>query len=221
MRQEPITPASLSRIAKEIYTEGPWATRLLQHWRPYICPFDLAIEHVPAGSFVLDVGCGGGLLLGALARIGRIRGGVGFDFSADGIRVAKAMLRAIPAGCDLQFHHLSAMDRWPEGPFTVVSLIDVMHHVPVAAQRDVFRTAARLLKPGARLIYKDIAPRPLWRAYANTVHDLLLARQWVHYLSLSTIIDWARDEGLVLLRSYTANRLWYGHHFAVFERPSG
>jgi 2-polyprenyl-3-methyl-5-hydroxy-6-metoxy-1,4-benzoquinol methylase len=143
MRQEPITPASLSRIAKEIYTEGPWATRLLQHWRPYICPFDLAIEHVPAGSFVLDVGCGGGLLLGALARIGRIRGGVGFDFSADGIRVAKAMLRAIPAGCDLQFHHLSAMDRWPEGPFTVVSLIDVMHHVPVAAQRDVFRTAAR------------------------------------------------------------------------------
>jgi 2-polyprenyl-3-methyl-5-hydroxy-6-metoxy-1,4-benzoquinol methylase len=216
-----VTPAVLAHIARKIYIEGPWATRQLQHWRPYVCPFDLVIEEVPEGSFVLDVGCGGGLLLGALASIGRIRGGVGFDFSADGIRVAEAMLKALPAGCNLRFQHLSALDRWPEGAFSVVTLIDVMHHVAVASQREVFRTAAQALKPGARLIYKDIAPRPRWRAHANTLHDLLLARQWVHYLPMTTILGWAREEGLVLVRSYTANRLWYGHHFAVFDRPSG
>jgi 2-polyprenyl-3-methyl-5-hydroxy-6-metoxy-1,4-benzoquinol methylase len=220
LTRDAATPGALARIAREIYIEGPWATRVLQHWRPYVCPFDLVIEEVPDGSFILDVGCGGGLLLGALASIARIRGGIGFDFSADGIRVAQAMRKSLPPGCDLQFLHLSALDRWPEGPFSVVTLIDVMHHVPAAAQERVFRTAARVLKPGARLIYKDIAPRPLWRAYANTVHDLMLARQWVHYLPMTTIVDWARDEGLVLVRSYTANRLWYGHHFAVFDRPS-
>jgi 2-polyprenyl-3-methyl-5-hydroxy-6-metoxy-1,4-benzoquinol methylase len=218
---EPVTPKALARIAREIYIEGPWATRQLQYWRPFICPFDLVVEEVPDGSVVLDVGCGGGLLLGALASLGRIRGGVGFDYSDDAIRVAQAMAGALPAGCDLQFHHVSALDRWPEGTFSAVTLIDVMHHVPPASQHDVFRTAARHLKPGARLIYKDIAPRPRWRAYANTLHDLLLARQWVHYVDMSQILDWAHEEGLVPVRSYTANRLWYGHHFAVFQRPSG
>jgi 2-polyprenyl-3-methyl-5-hydroxy-6-metoxy-1,4-benzoquinol methylase len=216
-----VTPRELGRIAREIYIEGPWTTRQLQHWRPYVCPFDLVIREVPYGGFVLDIGCGGGLLLGALARIGRIRGGVGFDSSAHGIRVAHAMVKTLPPGCDLQFRHLSALDRWPDGPFSAVLMIDVMHHVPVASQESVFRTAARVLKPGARLIYKDIAPRPLWRAYANTLHDLLLARQWVHYLPLPKIIGWAREEGLVPVRSYRANRLWYGHDFAVFDRPSG
>jgi 2-polyprenyl-3-methyl-5-hydroxy-6-metoxy-1,4-benzoquinol methylase len=220
-RGDAVTPGALAHIARKIYVDGPWATRQLQHWRPYVCPFDLVAEEVPEGSFVLDVGCGGGLLLGALASMGRIQGGMGFDFSADGIRVAKAMVKALPAGCNLQFEYLSALDRWPEGPFSVVTLIDVMHHVPVASQQHVFRTAARVLKPGGRLIYKEIALRPRWRAYANTLHDLLLARQWVHYLPLSKIFDWAREEGLVLVRSYTANRLWYGHQFAVFDRPSG
>jgi len=159
--------------------------------------------------------------VGALARMGRIRGGVGFDYSAEGIRVAQAMAKTLPAACNLRFQQLSAMDAWPQGAFTVVSLIDVMHHVPVASQREVFRTAARVLQPGARLIFKDIAPRPRWRAFANTLHDLLLARQWVHYLPMSTILDWAREDGLVFIRSYVANRLWYGHHFAVFERPIG
>jgi 2-polyprenyl-3-methyl-5-hydroxy-6-metoxy-1,4-benzoquinol methylase len=216
---EAITPAAIASIAKAIYTKGPVLTRALQHWRPFICPFDLVMSEVPPGSIVLDIGCGGGLLLGALASIGRISGGVGFDFSEDAIRVATAMAESLGCDCGLKFLHLSAMDLWPDGPFTVATLIDVMHHVPVASQRDVFRKAARILRPGARLVYKDIAPRPKWRAWANTVHDLILARQWAHYLPMSTISEWAQAEGLVLVRSYQTNRLWYGHQFAVFVRP--
>ncbi len=195
-------------------------TRALQHWRPFICPFDLVIAEVPDESFVLDIGCGGGLLLGALICVGRVRGGVGFDFSADAIRVASAMAQSLGPDRGLEFLHLSALDAWPAGPFTVVTMIDVMHHVPVASQRDVFRKAAEILKPGARLIYKDIAPRPRWRAWANTLHDLVLARQWAHYVPMSTIGEWAREDGLTLHRAYQANRLWYGHQCAVFTRPA-
>jgi len=99
-------------------------------------------------------------------------------------------------------------------------LIDVMHHVPVAAQRDVFRKAAQVLKPGARLVYKDIALRPKWRAWANTLHDLILARQWVHYVPMATVLEWGAAEGLVPVCSYGVKRLWYGHEFAVFVRPA-
>lgn len=216
---EAITPAAVASIARAIYTKGPLLTRAMQHWRPFICPFDLVMQEVPPGSFVLDIACGGGLLLGALAATRRICGGVGFDFSRDAIRVAAAMTESLDCGGRLEFLHLSVMDPWPEGPFTAVTLIDVMHHVPVVSQHEVLRKAARVLPTGSRLIYKDIAPRPRWRACANTVHDLILARQWAHYVPMPTVIEWARAEGLDLLRSYQRNRLWYGHQFAVFVRP--
>jgi 2-polyprenyl-3-methyl-5-hydroxy-6-metoxy-1,4-benzoquinol methylase len=214
-----ITPAAVAAIARAIYTKGPIWTRALQHWRPFICPFDVVMEEVTPGSFVLDIGCGGGLLLGALASTKRISGGVGFDFSSDAIQVAVAMVGSLKFDSGLKFQQLSALDSWPEGPFTAVTLVDVMHHVPVDSQRDVFKKAASMLRPGSRLIYKDIAPRPRWRAWANTVHDLILARQWVHYVPMSTIEEWAKADGLLMLRTYRINRLWYGHHFAVFVRP--
>jgi hypothetical protein len=40
----------------------------------------------------------------------------------------------------------------------------------------------------------------------------------VHYVPMSTIEQWARVDGLLMLRSFRVNRLWYGHHFAVFVR---
>jgi 2-polyprenyl-3-methyl-5-hydroxy-6-metoxy-1,4-benzoquinol methylase len=129
------------------------------------------------------------------------------------------MAESIAGDTGLRFQQLSAVDPWPQGEFTVVALIDVMHHVPVASQRDVFRKAARIIRPGARLVYKDMALRPRWRAWANTLHDLILARQWVHYVPMAAIQEWAAAEGLVLVRSYSVNRLWYGHEFAVFVRP--
>jgi 2-polyprenyl-3-methyl-5-hydroxy-6-metoxy-1,4-benzoquinol methylase len=215
-----ITPSGVATIARAIYTQGPILTRVLQHWRPFVCPFDVVMQEVTPGSFVLDIGCGGGLLLGALASTKRISGGVGFDFSPDAIRVAVAMVGALKFDSGLTFQQLSALDHWPEGPYTAVTLVDVMHHVPVGSQRDVFQKAARMLRPGSKLIYKDIAPRPRWRAWANTLHDLILARQWAHYVPMSTIEQWAREEGLLMLRSFRVNRLWYGHHFAVFVRPA-
>jgi len=213
------TPAALASIAREIYTGGPFLTRLLQHWRPYICPFDLVVAEVPPGSYVLDIGCGGGLLLGVMARLRRISGGVGFDFSADAIRVALAMAEKL-GGAGLQFLHLSALDEWPQADFAAITMIDVLHHVPVGAQRDVFRRVAATLRPGARLVYKDIATRPLWRAWANTIHDLVIARQWAHYIPITDVIEWAGSDGLILDRAYQVNRLWYGHQFAVFTRPT-
>ncbi len=214
-----VTSASLARIARALYTEGPVLNRALQHWRPYICPFDKVLEEIAPGAFVLDVGCGGGLLLGLAAHVERISGGVGFDYSRDAIEVATAMTRALGKDHRLSFRHLSTRDVWPQGPFTTITMIDVLHHIPRGLQREVFSKAARLVQPGAQLLVKDIAPRPRWRAAANTVHDLVLARQWAHYVTLQTLSKWARDEGLSLARAYRLDRLWYGHQFAVFTRP--
>jgi 2-polyprenyl-3-methyl-5-hydroxy-6-metoxy-1,4-benzoquinol methylase len=214
-----VTPAALAAVARQIYTAGPLLTRLMQHWRPYICPLEQVVNEVPAGAYVLDVGCGGGLLLGAMARMGRIRGGVGVDFSADGIEAAGVMAKSLGGGARLDFRRISAEDTWPEAPYTAVTLVDVMHHVPPPVQREVFQRVSAAVKPGALLIYKDIAQSPKWRMWANTLHDLVIARQWVHYVPLAAIEEWAAADGLRLVRKYRLDRLWYGHEFALFERP--
>jgi 2-polyprenyl-3-methyl-5-hydroxy-6-metoxy-1,4-benzoquinol methylase len=212
------TPSSIAGIARELYVSGPALTRSMQGWRPYICPFHKIVDEVPPGSFILDIGCGGGLLMGVLSRLGRITGGVGFDFSKLAIDVATAMSRSLGRNCGLSFELLSAVDPWPVGPFTLVTMIDVLHHIPVRLQHDIFCRAARAVKPGARLIVKDMAPRPRWRASANTLHDLLMARQWVHYVHMTTMVEWARAEDLTVTKTFQYNQLWYGHQFAVFDR---
>ncbi len=65
------TPGEFSRIARELFCNAPLPMRLLQRYRPCICPFESLVPDIQEGSSVLDVGCGCGLFLGLLAALGR------------------------------------------------------------------------------------------------------------------------------------------------------
>lgn len=217
----PDRPAEYAKLLRGLYTRGPLVLRLLQHYRPYICPFEALAPLVPVGSRVLDVGCGGGLWLHLLAALGRIREGVGFDSAAAAIDMARAVRH--PSGgpaARLTFTHLPVEAAWPEGPFDVVSIIDVMHHVPPAHQREAIRTAASRVAPGGVLLYKDMVRRPRWRAGMNRLHDLVMARQWIHYAPIADVEAWAADAGLTCVRRQTITRWWYGHELSVFVKSS-
>ena len=108
---------------------------------------------------------------------------------------------------------------WPEGDFDVVAMIDVIHHVSRPEQEAVIRRACRKVRRGGLFLYKDMVERPWWRAAANRLHDLVLARQWIHYVPVKEVERWAEDEGLVLDRSELINRWWYGHELRVFRKP--
>jgi 2-polyprenyl-3-methyl-5-hydroxy-6-metoxy-1,4-benzoquinol methylase len=218
-----LTPAALSRMAAAIYPEGPVLFRALQRYRPYICPFEELIPEVPADASVLDIGCGGGLFLGLVNAAGLRPLGTGFDVSVPAIRLAEAMAVTVHKrwGGQLDFRRIDAHAPWPEGEFDVVAMIDVLHHVPGEAQEDVIRRACRKVKPGGRFLYKDMVRRPRWRALANRIHDLVLARQWIRYAPVSEVERWAANEGMELERAALINRLWYGHELRVFRRPGG
>jgi 2-polyprenyl-3-methyl-5-hydroxy-6-metoxy-1,4-benzoquinol methylase len=215
--------AELSRQARDLYQQTGVIEVKLLSLRPLICPMDAVIGHIPTGSRVLDIGCGAGLMLLLAARAGRLdeRDGlesVGFDADARTIDTARsAAARARLAG-RVRFEHRRAQDAWPEGAFDVVSLIDVLHHVPRDAQRAVVDAAAARVPPGGRLIYKDMdGSGP--RGWANTVHDLLKAGDWAKYVPARQIEAWASAAGLTLLHATDQNRLWYRHQLRVFARP--
>jgi len=215
--------AKLHATARQLYRHGPFFGRTVQALRPAICPFDRLVPLVPPGSAVLDVGCGAGLFLGLLAARGRIRSGLGFDASRPAIALAERMRRALPPeqGRLLTFERRDVGDRWPEDLFDVVALIDVMHHVAPPGQRALLEQAAACVKPGGLFIYKDMARRPRWRAFANRLHDLVMARQWIHYLPLETARRWGMDCGLTVAEEGRCTMLWYAHEWLVFGKPAG
>ena len=213
---------SNSEIARRLYREAPLVPRLLLRWRPYICPFEALMAHVQTGSRVLDIGCGGGLFLGLLTQTRRGIHGYGVDSSASAIAVARGMARTIirdRSDSALEFAVADAVAQLPKSSFDIVSLIDVVHHLEHDAVVPLLEAAAeRVKRHGGLLIYKDLAPRPLWKATANRIHDLLIAKQWVYYFPVAIVEDSLCQCGLKIVHSETLDRLWYRHELRVFCR---
>lgn len=216
----PITANDLSALYGRAFASLPVLKRTILKYRPFICPMEELLACVPRGSSVLDIGCGCGLFLLALAFAGKRITGMGIDRDRDAIRAAGLAVRVpgIRAGSRLSFDVAGRPEVLPPAWFDVVSLIDVLHHVPAAQQRQFIVGAAARVRPGGVLIYKDMCRRPVWRAWANRLHDLVLARQWIRYRELAEVREWAASEGLVPESRRDFVRLWYGHELFVFRK---
>ena len=184
---------------------------------------DRIISHVPENSRILDIGCGSGLVLGLLAGLHFNIRGTGFDRSEAGIDMAQRMQRRIPPSSPtrISFQHLSIDDPWPLGTFDVVLMIDVIHHVPPLEQRSVVEKAISVLAPGGKLIYKDMCSGPWWRAQANRLHDLVVAKEYVHYVPVEALKAWAAQSNMRVICEESYHRLWYGHELLVMTRQPG
>lgn len=214
------TPAALSHAARGLFAHEPRVPRLMQTYRPFISPFHTLLPLFPRGSRVLDIGCGRGLLLTLLAHAGRIASGTGFDVAPDAVDAAERTRQRLPAAqADrLRFVYCPLGTAWPDGTYDVVSLVDVLHHVPRPHQEAMVREALSRVAPGGLFIYKDMCRAPFWRAAMNRLHDLVVAKQWINYCAVEDVERWASDAGFTLdVRSNHA-MWWYGHELRVFRK---
>jgi 2-polyprenyl-3-methyl-5-hydroxy-6-metoxy-1,4-benzoquinol methylase len=210
-------------LARKAYRLAPWSWRFLQTHRDRICPLGVVIERVSPGSTVLDIGCGAGLLVLGLAVTGRASSAVGIDTNARAVAIATEAADSLPefgvaSRERFVFRHVKSAEDWPVGPFDAVTLVDVLHHVPPGDQESMLALAARRVRPGGLLIYKDMRTRPRWRAWANQLHDLLLARQRVHHPPSESVAAWCAGCGLRLIAKASYDRWVYGHEMMVFRK---
>ena len=208
-----VSPEQLSAIARRLGSNLSFPERLLFQYRPSICPFHMLLEQVPQGSRILDVGCGNGLWLLLLAELKRISAGTGIEITRDKIAIAQGLAKNFQA---LDFKFVPADESWPEGDFNVLSVIDVLHHVPRNEQRRFFE---RVRKTRVEwILFKDIDPGRSVRRRMNTLHDMLLARQIPAYCDRETVVNWLRDIGFRVRNEQNTNMLWYGHYMILASR---
>ena len=213
--------AEVAALAKSLYAHGAWLRRKTQQLRPYSCPVEVLLSIFPESGTVLDVGCGSGLFLGLALASGKTIVATGVDISEPALRLAMEMRQA---GLDaaqrarLTFHHVRSTADWPSRTFDMVSLIDVMHHVPPAQRAELLAAVADHVRPGGILLYKDMVQRPRWRAFFNWLHDLAIARDWIRYQPIAQIDAAAKRARFVEVRAETINCLWYGHEMRVYRK---
>ncbi len=122
------------------------------------------------GKTLLDIGCGGGLLAEALTRRGaRV---TGIDVGEAALEVARLHLHE--SGLDIEYRLATAEDFAAEhaGGFDVVTCLELLEHVP--EPDSVIVAAARLLKPGGRLVLSTINRNPKAFALAIVGAEYLL-----------------------------------------------
>lgn len=104
---------------------------------------DLLLRHAKAGR-LLDIGCSTGMFLVAAKKAGWV--GVGLEYSPDSSRVARDV-----HGLDVRTGAL-AMDTYAPNSFDVITLWDVIEHIPNPKQ--AMELISRILAPGGLLMLK-------------------------------------------------------------------
>ncbi len=122
------------------------------------------------GKKLLDIGCGGGILAEALAQRGaRV---TGIDVAAAALDVARLHLH--DSQLEIDYRLATAEDFAAEhaAGFDVVTCLEMLEHVP--DPDSVIAAAARLLKPGGRLVLSTINRNPKAFALAIVGAEYLL-----------------------------------------------
>jgi ubiquinone/menaquinone biosynthesis C-methylase UbiE len=116
--------------------------------------FEVAVVGPVEGKRVLEVGCGTGELLRALARKGAPARLVGLDPDPAMVAQAEAKLRASGVPGEVERGFAQALP-FPDGAFDVVVSSLMLHHLDAATKRAALREWRRVLAPGGALVLVD------------------------------------------------------------------
>ncbi len=160
----------------------------------------IAERHPLAGSRVLDVGCGGGLLTEAMAHAGAAVTGI--DAGEAPLTVAR--LHALESGVDVSYLQRSAETLATEQPaaFDAVTCLEMLEHVPEPAS--VIRACAQLVRPGGDLFFSTINRHPKAWALAVVGAEYVLGllpkgtHDYARFIRPSELARWLREAGLDL-----------------------
>lgn len=153
------------------------------------------------GKRVLDVGCGGGLLSEAMARLGASVTGI--DLGTATIEVAE--LHALESGLSIRYLRESAEDHAAHSPgaYDVVTCLEMLEHVPEPGA--VLRALHTLVKPGGCIVVSTLNRNlKSWLiAIVGAEYVMGLLERGTHtyarFIRPSELSRWARQADLEVL----------------------
>jgi 2-polyprenyl-6-hydroxyphenyl methylase/3-demethylubiquinone-9 3-methyltransferase len=151
-----------------------------------------------AGRKVLDVGCGGGILTEAMARLGAQVSGI--DLSDKALRVAE--LHLLESKVSVQYEKTAAEDYAERhaAEFDIVTCMELLEHVPEPA--GMVAACARLVRPGGKVFFSTINRNPKSYLFAVIGAEYVLkllprgTHDYQRFIKPSELSRWSRAAGL-------------------------
>lgn len=186
-------------------------------YRSLICPFISLIKMVKPGEKAGDVGCGSGQFLLLLTEFAQPSYLYGIEISKKLIDNAHSLFSSLPK----EQYHFEEYDgvHFPAklSELDIIYLIDVLHHVPKQQQENFIRDLVINMKPGARLVLKDInGGSPL--VYFNKMHDLIFAREIGNEISFEKAKTLLTLNGLNIIDQEKRIMYVYPHYTIIAKK---
>ncbi len=152
------------------------------------------------GKKVVDVGCGGGILAEAMAKLGANVKGI--DLAEKPLKVAQ--LHGLESGVAVDYEAISAEDLAAReaGQYDVVTCMEMLEHVPDPAA--TIAACSQMVKPGGWVFFSTINrnPKSFLFAIVGAEYVLRLLPKGTHeyskFIKPSELANAARDAKLTL-----------------------
>ena len=152
------------------------------------------------GKSAVDVGCGGGILAEAMAKLGaRVKG---IDLSEKALKVA--MLHLLESRLDVNYEEISAelLAQREPAQYDALTCMEMLEHVPDPAS--TVGACAQLVKPGGHVFFSTINRNPKSYLFAVIGAEYVLrllprgTHDYAKFLKPSELARHCRSAGLTL-----------------------
>ena len=158
--------------ALALYRGMPVSVRLHTRIRSWTCPMDRVLERVPHQGRLLEVGCGHGLFANAAALAHPGLEVLGIDPAPEKVGWAQA---TVGGRGNIRFRCEALADEAERG-FDAVAVLDVLYLVERSGWPSFLRALQERLRPGGRLLLKEVEPRPRWKFYRCVAQEAVSVR---------------------------------------------
>ena len=151
-----------------------------------------------AGMQVLDVGCGGGILSEAMARLGASVTGI--DLAEKALKVAQLHLLESRLDVHYELESAESFAVAHAERFDAVTCMELLEHVPDPAS--TVTACARLAKPGGQVFFSTINRNPKSYLFAVIGAEYILkllpkgTHDYARFIKPSELAGWCRAAGL-------------------------
>jgi cyclopropane fatty-acyl-phospholipid synthase-like methyltransferase len=179
---------------------------------------EMVLSRIPPHCSLFDLGCGTGAFLQLIAQSKNPK-------SLGGSETNPSLLEKSSAILQKEYPHLAktlnfiVSDIPPSQieSYSVITLVDVLHHIPKLKQKGFLEKIHHNMRSGATFLLKDIdAASPL--VIFNKIHDAIFSSNGFQERHSTEICTLLQAAGFEIIDKEAKRRLWYPHYLILARK---